>query len=101
MTADQVLKAIKRAECFEIDYSGMSEDEVQELDNAIDTVFKAAKAWATQLTGSWNVTENVVEQLDGTFETYTRATCSNCNQANTWGEVPYCPWCGAKMEVKS
>lgn len=48
MTADQVLQAIKRAECFEIDYSGMTEDEVVELDNAIDTVFAAAKAWATQ-----------------------------------------------------
>ena len=48
MTADQVLQAIKRAECVEIDYSGMKEDEVVELDNAIDTVFAAAKAWATQ-----------------------------------------------------
>lgn len=48
MTADQVLQAIKRAECFEVDYNGMTEDEVVELDNAIDTVFAAAKAWATQ-----------------------------------------------------
>ena len=46
MTADQVLQAIKRAECFEVDYSGMSEDEVESLDNAIDTVFKAAKEYA-------------------------------------------------------
>ena len=23
--------------------------------------------------------------------------CSNCNQSNHWGEVPYCPWCGADM----
>lgn len=46
MTADQVLQAIKRAECFEVDYRGMSEDEIESLDNAIDTVFKAAKAWA-------------------------------------------------------
>ena len=26
-----------------------------------------------------------------------RHYCSNCNQANNWGEVPFCPWCGADM----
>ena len=101
MTAEQVLKAIKRSECFEIDYSGMTDDEVSELDNAIDTVFAAAKAWATQPKGVWQVTESTYEQLDGTVETYTKATCSVCNQANAWGEVPYCPWCGSKMGVNA
>ena len=23
--------------------------------------------------------------------------CSNCKQSNSWGEVPFCPWCGADM----
>ena len=101
MTAEQVLNAIKKAECFEIDYSGMTEDEVYELDNAIDLVFKAAKTWATQPQGSWNVTEHTFEQLDGTVETYTRVTCSVCNQANGWGEVPFCPWCGTSMRAKT
>ena len=50
--------------------------------------------------GEWIRSEETFEDLSGSFETYTRSTCSICNQANGWGEVPYCPWCGAKMEVK-
>lgn len=38
-------EAIKRAECFEIDYNGMTEEEVEELDRAIDKVFEAAKKY--------------------------------------------------------
>ena len=101
MTADQVKKAIKNSECFEIDYSGMTKEEKEELDDGLDMVFRAAEAWANLPTGTWQGEECTTEQLDGTYETYTRHTCSNCGQANTWGEVPYCPWCGAKMEVKS
>lgn len=50
--------------------------------------------------GEWIRSEETTEDLSGSFETYTRSTCSICNQANGWGEVPYCPWCGAKMETK-
>ena len=46
LKAERVKKAIKKAECFEIDYSGMTEDEVYELDCALDTVFQAAKEYA-------------------------------------------------------
>lgn len=101
MNADQVLRAIKNTECVEQNYDDRTEDEIRKLDADFDTVYKAAKAWAKQQTGSWQVTEHVVQQLDGTLETYTRVVCSNCNQGNTWGEVPYCPWCGARMGVKS
>lgn len=38
-------EAIKRAECIEIDYSGMTEEEVEELDTAIDKIFEAAKKY--------------------------------------------------------
>lgn len=38
-----IRKAIKRAECMEIDYSGMSADEVEELDNALDLIFACAR----------------------------------------------------------
>lgn len=51
-----------------------------------------------ETTGEWIREEKTFEDLSGAFETYTRSTCSVCNQANGWGEVPYCPWCGAKME---
>lgn len=49
MNAAIVRQAIKRAECFEIDYSGMTDDEIYELDHAIDTIFKAAKEHAEML----------------------------------------------------
>ena len=26
--------------------------------------------------------------------------CSNCKQLNSWGEVPFCPWCGADMRER-
>lgn len=39
-------EAIKKAECIEIDYSGMTEEEVEELDTAIDKVFEAAKKYS-------------------------------------------------------
>ena len=38
-----IRNAIKRAECIEIDYSGMSSDEVQELDDALDLIFACAR----------------------------------------------------------
>ena len=47
--------------------------------------------------GRWIKENDISYELNGQFETYTRAVCSECNQANTWGEVPFCPWCGARM----
>lgn len=38
-------EAIKRAECIIIDYSGKTEEEVEELDTAIDKIFEAAKKY--------------------------------------------------------
>lgn len=46
LTSQKITAAIKRAECFEVDYSGMTEEEINELDYAIDTVFAAAKEYA-------------------------------------------------------
>lgn len=62
--------------------------------------FLEAKKQFEKPTGKWILSEETTEDLSGSFETYTRSTCSVCNQANGWGEVPYCPWCGAKMEKK-
>lgn len=36
----------------------------------------------------------IIEEPDGLIH----AKCSNCNQFNDWGDVAYCPWCGAKMK---
>lgn len=35
----------------------------------------------------------MVTEPDG----FTHSKCSNCNQFNDWGDVPFCPWCGADM----
>lgn len=28
---------------------------------------------------------------------FIHSKCSVCNQFNDWGDVPFCPWCGADM----
>lgn len=28
---------------------------------------------------------------------FLHSKCSRCNQFNDWGDVAYCPWCGAEM----
>lgn len=33
----------------------------------------------------------MVTEPDG----FTHSKCSNCNQFNDWGDVPFCPWCGS------
>ena len=36
-------------------------------------------------------------EIDSNDKYRHRRYCSNCNQTNSWGEVPFCPWCGADM----
>ncbi len=48
--------------------------------------------------GKWKRTYLTYITEDGLEQPYYRIVCSNCNQANAWGDVPYCPWCGTKME---
>lgn len=48
--------------------------------------------------GRWTKLEKIWTDDDGEKIPYFRVVCSNCNQANNWGDVPYCPWCGAEME---
>ena len=31
------------------------------------------------------------------YDGFLHSKCSNCNQFNDWGDVPFCPWCGAEM----
>ena len=46
------------------------------------------------LRGAW-IPQYVKPEHRQTFK------CSNCNQQNIWGAVPYCPWCGCKMDAKT
>ena len=43
--------------------------------------------YTPELTAKWKVDR----------DDESRHYCSNCNQSNHWGEVPFCPWCGARM----
>lgn len=36
---------------------------------------------------------------DGVDE-YERYKCSVCNQPNSWGDTPFCKWCGADMRER-
>ena len=36
---------------------------------------------------------------DGIDE-YERYKCSVCNQLNSWGDTPFCRWCGADMRKR-
>lgn len=40
-------------------------------------------------TGKWIM----ITETDG----FMHSKCDQCNQFNDWGDVPFCPWCGAKM----
>lgn len=43
MRLEQLRKAYKIAENVSVDYSGMTPEDIKELDDALDTVFKLAK----------------------------------------------------------
>ena len=46
-----LIEAIKKTECLEVDYDGMgfeTQEEVEEFDNALDLIFKAAREVADQ-----------------------------------------------------
>lgn len=42
--------AIRIAECVAVDYSGMTEDEVKEMDEALDLIFRCAREKAKEET---------------------------------------------------
>lgn len=44
--------------------------------------------------GAWN--ERFVDDENPHF--WRRFYCTHCNEYNTYGKTPYCPYCGAKME---
>ena len=43
MRLEQLRKAYKIAENVSVDYSGMTPEEIKELDDALDTIFKLAR----------------------------------------------------------
>lgn len=50
ITIKRLRKAIKIAECVDVDYSGMSNDEINDLDASLDLIFKIARLIAKEET---------------------------------------------------
>lgn len=48
ITIKRLRKAIRIAECVAVDYSGMSNDEVNDLDASLDLIFKIARLIAKE-----------------------------------------------------
>jgi len=86
-------KALKIADCFEIDYSGMSERDVEELDEAIDKIFTYARKWIDERTGERQPREK------NEFGVVTKWQCKwCCCEVGKWQS--YCGNCGRRLTYK-
>lgn len=84
-------EAIRNAECLELDYGDMDEDEITELDDALDVIFGFCKKYLKDNTAEWK------PWTDGHTGIKTgAATCSRCG---TYDKTPfkYCRNCGRRM----
>jgi hypothetical protein len=85
-----ISQALKIAENFEIDYKGMTEAEVEEMDEAVDKVFEYAKKYVKERTGEWILwTDGATGRPTGA------ATCSRCGSYNKIPHI-YCSHCGSQ-----
>lgn len=48
ITIKRLRKAIRIAECVAVDYSGMTQDEINEMDDALDVIFRCARKKAKE-----------------------------------------------------
>lgn len=96
ITPEQAIKELGFLSAQYKELSGKSKpwNRCQQIKEALDYGIRAINEERAE--GVWLPEEETFTDLNGTIETYTRYTCSRCNQANGWGDVPYCPWCGAK-----
>lgn len=76
---------------MEVDYKGLSEDEVEEIDEALDLILDKVKAYIKRDTAEWK------DYIDGATGRKTdKGICGKCGVVNSW-KTPYCPWCGRQM----
>ena len=80
MTNKEAIEILKKATLFEPTLENRDYPEAFDL---------AIKALEERPQGKWIW----ITEPDG----FLHSKCSRCNQFNDWGDVPYCPWCGAKM----
>lgn len=83
-------KALQIAECVEIDYSGMSERDIDELDEAIDKIFTYARKWITERTA-----ERKAKETDGSGKVI-KWQCNFCGR-EVGQYQSYCGNCGRRI----
>lgn len=89
--APTLTEALKIAECLEIDYGTMDDEEVEELDLAVDVIFGFCKKYLKDK-AEW------LPWVDGYLGVKTPAgICPNCRQYNSY-QTPFCPHCGKLMK---
>ena len=62
----------------------------QQIEDMFLAMSHAIRNGRVQNNGKWKPTGDMIVSHE----------CDQCNCATTWG-YPYCPYCGAKMEVKN
>lgn len=82
-------RALKIAECINLDYSGMDEKEIKETDEAIDKIFEYARLYITDRTA-----ERKPNEVDGmTVKSWKCGWC--CASVSRFNK--YCGNCGRRL----
>lgn len=77
-------RALKIAECINLDYSGMDEKEIEETDEAIDKIFEYTRKWITEKTAR-------LKPWQGKF------ICAWCGSVAKNEYQRYCGNCGRRL----
>ncbi len=86
-------EAIKLTECIGIDYGSRTQDEIDEIDKALDVIYAFCRRYTTgDMSAEWE------DWIDGQLHVLTDAgKCSKCGTYNKH-QTRYCPHCGRKMK---
>jgi len=86
-------EAIKITECVEIDYGSADQDEIDEIDKALDVIYAFCKKYTKgEESAEWEPWK------DGHLGVLTTAgVCSKCGIYNGH-QTKFCPHCGRKMK---
>lgn len=76
---------------LEVDYKGLTEDEVEEIDEALDLILEKVKRYIEKDTAEWK------DFVDGATGLLTdKGICGKCGVLNHYKTL-YCPHCGRQM----
>ncbi len=86
-------EAVQLTECISVDYGNVSQDEIDEMDAALDVIFAFCKRYVKgDMSAEWE------DWIDGQLHVLTDAgKCSKCGIYNKH-QTAYCPHCGRKMK---